>query len=236
MGRLAWALLLLLLLQSRALPGLLCPTGTFRRGAETSCRQCRVCDRNLAYKQNCTETADAVCECAVGYSCGKNCESCQCPLGQQRTIRGCQNCPEKTFNDQRTGECRPWRKCPDDKIWKPGTKERDVVCWFGSESPTTQSSTSLSILSTKISESGSQLIPISIALVMAILSAICMLLVYTLFRSWIQGKFLKSLHGQLAQEVDDCTYRYPEEEEGGSCEAAASLKGELLEKYYSQDM
>lgn len=33
--------------------------------------------------------------------------------------------------------------------------------------------------------------------------------------------------GQLAQEVDDCSCRYPEEEEGGG----EGLKEELLEKY-----
>ncbi|XP_034260688.1 tumor necrosis factor receptor superfamily member 9 [Pantherophis guttatus] len=207
-----------------------CPNGTFSPGPSESCRQCSVCDRTLVYKQKCTKTTDAICECARGYSCGQNCEACECPLGQQRTITGCQKCPEKTFNDRPTGECKPWKKCPGDKIREPGTKERDVVCWSESEIPTTKPSTSLAVFSTKASEEGKQLILITTAFVItAFLFATCMVLAYLFFRSWIQKKPPKPSHGQLAQEVDDCTYRYPEEEEGGSCEAPSSLKGGLLE-------
>ncbi|XP_058017426.1 tumor necrosis factor receptor superfamily member 9 [Ahaetulla prasina] len=233
MERLFWALLLLML-RTGGVCKVSCPDGTFSPGQGEPCRQCSVCDRTLVYKQKCTKTTDAVCECARGYSCGKNCEACECALGQQRTITGCQNCPDKTFNDRPTGECRPWRKCPGDKIREPGTKERDVVCWSESEMPTTQPSTSLAVSSTKVSEVGNHLILFASAFVITVfLFAACMVLAYLFFRSWIQKKTLKPFHGQLAQEVDDCTYRFPEEEEGGSCEAPSSLKGGLLEKYCS---
>ncbi|XP_070614336.1 tumor necrosis factor receptor superfamily member 9 [Erythrolamprus reginae] len=208
-----------------------CPHGSFRPSPDAKCKQCRVCDRTLMYKQKCTQTTDAICKCAPGYSCDKNCSACACRVGEQRTITGCQKCPEKTFNNQTTGECRPWRKCPGDKIQEAGTKERDVVCWSGSEiQPTTKPSTSV----TKVSEEGNLLILISSAFVITIfLFAACMVLAYLFLRSWIHQKSHKPSHGQLAQEVDDCTYRYPEEEEGGSTEAPSSLKGVLLEKYYS---
>uniref|UniRef100_A0A8C5WS37 TNF receptor superfamily member 9 n=1 Tax=Laticauda laticaudata TaxID=8630 RepID=A0A8C5WS37_LATLA len=232
------ALLLLLLLRTGVFCKGSCPHGTYRPAESESCRQCSVCDRTLVYKQKCTATSNAICECAPGYSCGKNCEACKCGLGQQRTIAGCYSCPEKTFNDRHTGECRPWRKCPGGKVQEPGTKKKDVVCWTQSEVPTSQPSTSLSVFSTKVSsEGGNQLILISSAFVITILLfAACMVLAYFFLRSWIRKKFLKPFHGQLAQEVDECTYRYPEEEEGGSCEAPASLRGDLLEKFYSQDV
>ncbi|XP_032094324.1 uncharacterized protein LOC116523327 isoform X2 [Thamnophis elegans] len=72
-----------------------------------------------------------------------------------------------------------------------------------------------------------------------IIIALCvafMVLCYFFLRYWLRKKFPKPSHGQLAQEVDDCSYRYPEEEEGGSCEALSSLKGGLLERYYTQDV
>uniref|UniRef100_A0A8C7E2H0 TNFR-Cys domain-containing protein n=1 Tax=Naja naja TaxID=35670 RepID=A0A8C7E2H0_NAJNA len=236
MERLFCALQLLLLLHTGVFCKGSCPDGTYRPAEGESCRQCSVCDRTLVYKQNCTTTSNAVCECAPGYSCGKNCEACECGLGQQRTIAGCRNCPEKTFNDRHTGECRPWRKCLGGKIQEAGTKERDVVCWIGSEVPTSQPSTALSIFSTKVSERENQLILITSAVIITILFATSMVLTCLFLRSWIQKKFVKPFHGQLAQEVDECIYRYPEEEEGGSCEAPASLKGGLLEKYYSQNV
>ncbi|XP_026546124.1 tumor necrosis factor receptor superfamily member 9-like [Notechis scutatus] len=230
-------LLLLLLLRPGVFGKVSCPRGAYRPAEGQSCRPCSVCDRTLVYKQKCTATSNAVCECAPGYSCGKNCEACKCELGQQRTIAGCQSCPDKTFNDQHTGECRPWRKCPGGKIQEPGTKKKDVVCWTQSEVPTSQPSTSPSVFSTKVSsEGGNQLILTSFAFVTILLFGACMVLAYFFLRSCIRKKFPKPVHGQLAQEVDECIYRYPEEEEGGSCEAPASLKGDLLEKFSSQDV
>ncbi|XP_032094323.1 tumor necrosis factor receptor superfamily member 9-like isoform X1 [Thamnophis elegans] len=212
--------------------------GAFRPGKGQSCQQCRVCDRTLVYKQKCTETSDARCRCAEGYSCGKNCEACECPVGQQRTITGCQKCTPKTFNNRTTGECRPWSTCPGDRIREPGTEKRDVVCWSGSEIPTTQPSTSLPAFSTTVSEWGNDLI-LLVTSAFIIIIALCvafMVLCYFFLRYWLRKKFPKPSHGQLAQEVDDCSYRYPEEEEGGSCEALSSLKGGLLERYYTQDV
>ncbi|XP_039223339.1 tumor necrosis factor receptor superfamily member 9 [Crotalus tigris] len=234
MERLLWALLLLQpLLRNQVLCRVSCPNGTFSPGPGQYCQQCSVCDRTLVYKQKCTETTDAVCECARGYSCGEKCEACKCAPGQQRTFTGCQDCPEKTFNDQPTGKCRPWTKCPGDRIREAGTKKRDVICWTAKL--TTQPFTSMSVLSTKISEGGGQVVLISSAFAITILLfAVCMVLAYLFLRSWIRKKLVKPLQGQLAQEVDDCSYRYPEEEEGGSCEAVSSLKGVLLEKYDSQ--
>ncbi|XP_013931019.1 PREDICTED: tumor necrosis factor receptor superfamily member 9-like [Thamnophis sirtalis] len=228
---------LLLLLCTGAVCEVPCPKGAFRPGKGQSCQQCRVCDRTLVYKQKCTETSDARCRCAEGYSCGKNCEACECPVGQQRTITGCQKCTPKTFNNRTTGECRPWSTCPGDRIREPGTEKRDVVCWSGSEIPTTQPSTSLAVFSTTVSEWGNDLILVTSAFIIII--ALClafMVLCYFFLRYWLRKKFPKPSHGQLAQEVDDCSYRYPEEEEGGSCEALSSLKGGLLERYYTQDV
>ncbi|KAG8142412.1 hypothetical protein E2320_006322 [Naja naja] len=130
------------------------------------------------------------------------------PVGKIVRRASCRNCPEKTFNDRHTG------------VWvvrfrKPG-RRREM--WFAGL------------------ERENQLILITSAVIITILFATSMVLTCLFLRSWIQKKFVKPFHGQLAQEVDECIYRYPEEEEGGSCEAPASLKGGLLEKYYSQNV
>ncbi|XP_054857409.1 tumor necrosis factor receptor superfamily member 9 [Eublepharis macularius] len=210
--------LLLLLLWSRRGLGASCPNDAYL-GPNGKCFPCRTCEGEQEYEKKCSETENAVCKCI---RCG------ECGIGEKRTEEGCQSCPQGTFNDQVNGECRQWTQCPSGKIMTPGTEKKDVVCMpefkDPEPSPTAQGSdTTEGIVLTA-----------SIALITTSVLCLGFLLLFCIFFSlWARKKlsaiFMKQPLKQPAQEVEDCSCRYPEEEEGGGCNAA-DLKWELLEK------
>ncbi|XP_077168219.1 tumor necrosis factor receptor superfamily member 9 [Paroedura picta] len=202
-GRTGLNLLLLLLLWGQRSLGSSCPTGAFL-GANGKCFPCTTCEGEQVYVKECSETANAVCKC-IG------CE--ECGAGEEQTEEGCQRCPPGTFNSQVNGRCRPWTQCASNNSKTPGTEVKDVICVSAPGSDTT--------VGTGISTS-------------TILSAVCvglLLMIFCVFFSLWAKKFpaiLKKLSLKpLVQEVEDCTCRYPEEEEGGGSDLSG-LKGELL--------
>ncbi|XP_060115689.1 tumor necrosis factor receptor superfamily member 9 [Heteronotia binoei] len=209
-------MLLLLLWDQLSLAFSSCPNGTYLR-ANGKCFPCKTCEGEQAYEKECSETANAVCKCI---RCG------ECSIGEERTEEGCQRCPQGTFNNQVNGICQEWTQCPANKITIPGTEEKDVICMPESKD-TTPSPTA----------AGSD-ITVGIAITTStstILTAVCMgllLLFCIFFGLWAQKKFptvFKKLSLKpLVQEVEDCSCRYPEEEEGGGSDISG-LKGELLE-------
>ncbi|XP_044276806.1 tumor necrosis factor receptor superfamily member 9 [Varanus komodoensis] len=185
-----------------------CQPGTYREAPTAShCAPCRVCDgHQREYVRNCSEFADAICKCVPEYSCGEaaeECGKCPCAPWQKQTRKGCQSCSEGMLNNL-------------------AAEEEDVNCkpeWKGPTQPPTN-----------VAEIDNHLIPISITLIMVLLLCVLTLLLSCVFiRFGAQAKHLKLPHEQLAQEVDDCSYRYPEEEEGEHSKAIRGLKGELLE-------
>ncbi|XP_063001490.1 tumor necrosis factor receptor superfamily member 9 [Elgaria multicarinata webbii] len=227
-------LVLLVLLWRPCLCSGPCEPNAFRKDpSDRYCVACRVCDgENRAYAQPCSQNADAVCRCLYGHTCVEaveECHTCHCAPGKENTDQGCQSCREGTFYNHTNGKCQPWSQCPGNKILTPGTKEKDVVCKPELKGPS-QPPMDVVVVSTKLPEMESQLIPVSVALLLALLLfAFILLLSCLFFRSRALRKLLTLPHGQLAQEVDDCSYRYPEEEQGGSSESTEGPKEELLE-------
>ncbi|XP_062822030.1 tumor necrosis factor receptor superfamily member 9 [Anolis carolinensis] len=204
-----------------------CPEGSYRdpsSGLE-DCLPCDVCDEGSSYLRPCGPEANAVCKCPPGRECGGNtCVRCHCPEGQEPTKDGgCQRCPEGEFSDGTSGPCRPWSRCPPGhRIQTPGMEESDVVCQPEPEGPTVPNS---GIPTTKKMEPSTRLLPIAL-LAAALLS--CHLVLLFFCRLWVQGKPQEGPCRQPAQEVDDCSYCFPEEEEGDGGGEGFLTKGELL--------
>ncbi|KAJ7306505.1 hypothetical protein JRQ81_009860 [Phrynocephalus forsythii] len=209
-----------------------CDKGTFREAPGQKCVPCDLCDGDhREYQRPCSATANALCRCRPGFECGgPACQRCPCPAGQMWTPQGCQNCPEGKFNNGTLDQCHPWTQCPEG-IRTPGTEKTDVVCQPGPEAPFTTAAASPGVVSTKMhpTETDPGLLAFTAALVGALLLFLALLFLPCIFfrSSWAQAKFQKGPRRQPAQEVDDCTYGYPEEEEGGGSDGPF-LKGELL--------
>ncbi|XP_067328989.1 tumor necrosis factor receptor superfamily member 9 isoform X2 [Anolis sagrei] len=208
-------LMMMMLLRVGALP---CPEGSYRDPLE-GCLPCDVCDRR-SYLRPCGPEANAVCRCPPGRECGGNtCVRCDCPNGQQPTKKGgCQRCPKGEFSNGTSGPCRPWSRCPPGlRIQTPGTEESDVVCQPELGAPTQPDPRS---------PSRPSLVVLAVACPAAALLT-CLLLVLLLFRRWlrVQGKAQQGPFHRPAQEVDDLSFCFPEEEEGGR--EAFGAKAEL---------
>lgn len=133
-----------------------------------------------------------------------------CKQGQELTKEGCKDCCFGTFNDQKSGVCRPWTNCSLDgkSVLVNGTKESDVVC-----GPTLAD----------FSPGGHN--PRIIILFLALTSTTALFLVFFLVLrlSVVKQSRKKLLYifkqpfmrpAQTAQEEDACSCRFPEEEEG----------------------
>ncbi|XP_078235205.1 tumor necrosis factor receptor superfamily member 9 isoform X2 [Pogona vitticeps] len=141
---------------------------------------------------------------------------------------GCRSCPKGTFNNQSHAPCRPWTRCPEGHILTPGTEKTDVVCRPGLEEPGTTAPPGVVSTQMRSEETDSRLLAVILALLgVLLLCLVFLLLSCVFFRSWARETFRKGPPKQLAQEVDDCVYRYPEEEEGEGS-GTPCLKGELL--------
>ncbi|XP_072833818.2 tumor necrosis factor receptor superfamily member 9 isoform X1 [Pogona vitticeps] len=225
------ALLLPGLLWSRELaPKPPCEEGTFREAPWQNCVPCDLCDGDhREYERRCNGTANALCRCRPGFLCGGNaCERCLCSAGQEPTAEGCRSCPKGTFNNQSHAPCRPWTRCPEGHILTPGTEKTDVVCRPGLEEPGTTAPPGVVSTQMRSEETDSRLLAVILALLgVLLLCLVFLLLSCVFFRSWARETFRKGPPKQLAQEVDDCVYRYPEEEEGEGS-GTPCLKGELL--------
>uniref|UniRef100_A0A8D0DWE5 TNF receptor superfamily member 9 n=1 Tax=Salvator merianae TaxID=96440 RepID=A0A8D0DWE5_SALMN len=232
------AFLVLLLLLSARIGRLsghsVCPKGSFSYSGR--CAVCKVCTAIQRQTRPCGGTLDAECACKAGYQCGEHgeCGSCECAAGQERDGDGeCRGCPEGKYNDQKTGRCKPWNPCPPSQVEEPGTKTRDVICRPPSGGPS-QPPGPPNVAATQAPGAGSLgSLPLSATLVVALLLGVLVfLLACVVFRTQAQGScpatILKAPLRQLAQEVDDSSCRYPEEEQGGSGEATRMKTEQLL--------
>ncbi|XP_026226404.1 tumor necrosis factor receptor superfamily member 14 [Anabas testudineus] len=112
----------------------------------TTCHICRVCsfDNKQVNSQNCTTTADTVCECIPGYYCSnKNCDHClkvtECPVGEgvktpatRTSDTVCVECGNGTYSnvtDSISG-CKPHIRCEDfgRELKTQGTHKADAIC------------------------------------------------------------------------------------------------------------
>uniref|UniRef100_A0ACB8ECA3 Uncharacterized protein n=1 Tax=Sphaerodactylus townsendi TaxID=933632 RepID=A0ACB8ECA3_9SAUR len=140
-------------------------------------------------------------------------------------FRCCQSCPQGTFNNQIDGECRQWTQCLPNEIVIPGTETEDVTC-----RPKDMAPSPTAPGSDTTEDPG---IPATAALAVASVLSIGFLLTFcTFFTLWARKKipavFMKWPLKPPVQEVEDCSCRYPEEEEGGGGDTSGP-KGQLLE-------
>ncbi|KAL7864912.1 hypothetical protein AOLI_G00163320 [Acnodon oligacanthus] len=96
-----------------------CEPGTFTtEPLQQFCRRCTQCIGPRVVVKNCTPSSDTVCGCTAGLRCGNSrCSYCvdECKKGEEPTTeRTCRKCPQGKFNDQIHSKCIPRRKsCPD---------------------------------------------------------------------------------------------------------------------------
>ncbi|XP_033496349.1 tumor necrosis factor receptor superfamily member 5 isoform X1 [Epinephelus lanceolatus] len=112
----------------------------------SKCHQCKTCShknnqRNLT---ECTDKANAVCECVDGFYCSDDeCDHCllltSCPKGKGVEVQAtrtkdviCAPCPDGTFSNvsDSSSPCRPHTRCEDyGRVLKtPGTRDTDAIC------------------------------------------------------------------------------------------------------------
>ncbi|XP_066528539.1 tumor necrosis factor receptor superfamily member 9a [Hoplias malabaricus] len=97
-----------------------CGPNTFIANAPTKpfCDRCTQCLHPQFVEKACTSSSDTVCGCKEGFRCGnKLCSYCvdECGKGQEPTSqRTCRDCPEETFNDQIHSNCTARKtSCPN---------------------------------------------------------------------------------------------------------------------------
>lgn len=102
----------------------------------------------------------------------------------------------------------------------PGTEEKDVICIPESKDPTPSPTAQASDTTLGIGMTTSTVLTaICVGLLLLLLCIFFILWASKMFPAVIKKLSLKP----VVQEVEDCSCRYPEEEEGGG------LKGDLLE-------
>ncbi|XP_008534686.1 tumor necrosis factor receptor superfamily member 9 isoform X1 [Equus przewalskii] len=205
-----------------------CPANSFsNRSGQEACDICKKCEGVFRTKKMCFPTSDAECECISGFHCfGEGCTMCEqdCKQGQELTKEGCKDCCFGTFNDQKSGVCRPWTNCSLDgkSVLVNGTKESDVVC--GPTLADFSPGTSFIAMPAPARERGGHN-PRIIILFLALTSTTALFLVFFLVLrlSVVKQSRKKLLYifkqpfmrpAQTAQEEDACSCRFPEEEEG----------------------
>ncbi|XP_017564082.1 tumor necrosis factor receptor superfamily member 9a [Pygocentrus nattereri] len=98
-----------------------CDPGTFTTSPlKKFCNRCTQCIGPRVVVKNCTPSSDTVCDCKPGFRCGNSqCSYCvdECKKGEEPTTeRTCRKCPQGTFNDQIHSKCTPRRtRCPDEQ-------------------------------------------------------------------------------------------------------------------------
>ncbi|XP_075046077.1 tumor necrosis factor receptor superfamily member 9 [Mixophyes fleayi] len=195
------------------------------------CNQCQRCEGIFQYKETCTSTKNAVCECISGKKCANEkctkCENNPCPAGQQLQAEKCVNCPHGTFNPGTEGICKPWKNCSALGVLANGTHASDVVCVYHIVRATARPTTSSEVTSTTYkpvekATSGLTNKDITIIVIVTSFFLLLCLIVFGLCFSVellekMKSNFKKIPHPivkQTEQEDDNCSCHYPEEEHG----------------------
>ncbi|KAK2885471.1 hypothetical protein Q8A67_016308 [Cirrhinus molitorella] len=205
----------------------LCEPGTYITNHQFNCLRCTQCIGNQFTLKPCTTSSDTVCGCKSGSRCGNDkCSFCvdECKVGEEPTKgRSCRKCPEGKFNDKIHSMCKEWRKsCPDGHTLVKGNATSDSTCLYLNEFET-------NILPSGKKKEPTSWLPVVIAAGMAGLALLC-ITVSVIAYVKAQNKTEKPKTDTTDQdrsdesrimvvEQEDCSFRHPEQEQGGSSES-----------------
>ncbi|XP_069467027.1 tumor necrosis factor receptor superfamily member 9 [Ambystoma mexicanum] len=190
-----------------------CPVNTYssiKDSRPKSCTRCKQCEEIFQYKERCSRTQDAVCECKAGFRCvGEGCRVCykNCGAGEEPTEKGCQKCPQQTFNNETNGPCKPWTNCLSQglDVLMPGTNISDTVC--SSPDPVA-------------GVAGEQAVAYHVIIAVSLFLFMCVAGLSMAMVSWVKKKVkngFKPIPPQvekIAEVEDACSCHLPEEEQG----------------------
>lgn len=207
-----------------------CEPGTYVIDLKLFCLRCTQCIGNQFIHTPCTISSDTVCGCKEGYRCGNNkCSFCvdECKVGEEPTEeRSCRKCPEGKFNDKTHSMCKEWRKsCPDGQTLVKGNVTSDSTCTYLEEPKPKTLPTGK-----KPNNEQTNRLPVFIAAGMAglaVLFIIAIVVAYVKAQNKTEKKPKNNTPDQdhsdesriMVVEQEDCSFRHPEQEQGGSSES-----------------
>ncbi|KAK7132484.1 hypothetical protein R3I93_018879 [Phoxinus phoxinus] len=207
-----------------------CDPDTYTTSFTFFCLRCTQCTGKQFTRTPCTISSDTVCGCKPGYRCGDDkCSFCvtECKEGEEPTQnRLCRKCPKGKFNDKIHSNCREWKKsCPDGQMLGKGNATSDCTCIYSDKEAM---QTTLHVVSNKKEET--KWLPVFIAGGMAGLAVLCIIAsvaAYVKGRNKTEKKPKTDTADQdssdesrnMATEQEDCSYRHPEQEQGGSSDS-----------------
>ncbi|XP_043912392.1 tumor necrosis factor receptor superfamily member 9-like [Protopterus annectens] len=196
-----------------------CSPGSFSSAENTDhrCSPCTNCAGVFIFKKNCTDTSDAVCQCISGYKCADDaCKKCKksCGPGTELYKTECRLCINGTFSSEEDTPCIPWTNCSAQgkSVHFPGSSTKDVTCGYPFPSPVTTTIPKGEGITGTI---------VLVAAAMFLLTSIlmCGMFLVTWHKKKKLSKQLKKGRPELhhlgtPKEEDECSYRFPEEEQG----------------------
>ncbi|XP_073679456.1 tumor necrosis factor receptor superfamily member 9a [Garra rufa] len=214
-----------------------CKPGTYINSHAFSCLRCTQCIDIQFTLKPCNISSDTVCGCKAGYRCGNSkCSFCvdECKVGEEPTKkRSCTKCPEGKFNDKIHSMCKELRKsCPDGQTLVEGNATSDSTCTDSKAEKKIVSVTESEVnsLPTGRKEEQTNWLPVFIAAGMAGLAVLCIIVSVVAYVK-AQNKTEKEPktdtpdqdHSDesriMVVEQEDCSFRHPEQEQGGSSES-----------------
>ncbi|XP_075461139.1 tumor necrosis factor receptor superfamily member 9 isoform X1 [Ascaphus truei] len=209
-----------------------CPPTSYMDQASsmTNCNRCKRCEGIFQYKEYCTSTKNAVCECIKGKKCfGPNCEKCAnntCPEGQEHVGEKCMDCRHGMFKPGTDGACKPWTSCSAEgsEILVNGTSTSNVVC-VNIATSTSQITTTMSSTVTAITTLGHpEKNPDGMATMYIIVGAAVLVGLLVVIGLVNLRKCVKKMKNEFkkipiqivrtTEEEDACSCHFPEEEQG----------------------
>ncbi|XP_053307359.1 tumor necrosis factor receptor superfamily member 9 [Spea bombifrons] len=188
------------------------------------CNRCKRCEGIFQYKELCSPTSNAECECIVGKRCvGENCEQCEnipCSTGQELAGEKCVDCPHGTFNPGIDGPCKPWKRCEHTNVLVNGTRSSDVVC-LSDVTKATERATTVTFPVTEATRRPADSAGGMVTIYLIIFVVVCSLLMLPFVKYSV--KCLKMMKNQLQkvpievrapEEEEACSCHFPEEEQG----------------------
>ncbi|XDV46187.1 hypothetical protein PO909_014122 [Leuciscus waleckii] len=213
-----------------------CEPDTYITSFDYRCLRCTECIGKQFTLRPCTISSDTVCGCKAGYRCGNDiCSFCvtECKEGEEPTEkRLCRKCPAGKFNDKIHSNCREWKKsCPDGQVLSKGNATSDCTCKSSGEEAM---QTTLHVVSNnKGPPEQTKWLPVLIAGGMAGLAVLCIIasvVAYVKGQNKTEKKPKADTTDQdrsdesriMVVEQEDCSFRHPEQEQGGSSESIST--------------